>query len=531
MSYGYSNLDRSNLKWFENEFNHSTLKSIKLVEGQFRSLKPFDLEFKYPITAISGVNGSGKTTILALSALAFQNDIYGYIPDGRNQSSYKFNDFFVRSRGELPPHGTLKFGFLYDKWKDGAGLWIQERKRPPQSRWSIPKSVPCRNVVYVGLNRAVPYNERTTYKNYRYKFKKSNTHNKNAQKICELAYKILQIDYTSYNSLQIGNLTLKNVSVNDTEGNSYEYTGFNMGVGENVVFDILHPLFASGKNTLLLIDEIEFGLHESAQIKIIEELKEICKKMRCQIITTTHSSAIINSLPPEGRIFIEPRPKKTKILPEISVNYAARLMGNFGASDLNVFVEDEVSKAIIHSWLPNKIKRRMNIVDIGSAETLLRQLSSYFNEGNEHCLCILDGEQRNFQGSLPGKLIKYTEANDEEKESKIKEWSKLRIQYLPSKFNPETWLLNCALKFTKSKNKKKVKDYLKKLGTTPSEFQKHIKSAIKEEKSQKIYELSRLENMAMYAILIYLIEIAKEVEPKAMDDTINEIKLLLNQLK
>lgn len=78
-----------------------------------------------------------------------------------------------------------------------------------------------------------------------------------------------------------------------------------MGAGESAVFEILTTLFAIGKGALLIIDEIELGLHEKAQYRFIEELKKICLELKCQVICSTHSYAILYSLPPEARVFIE----------------------------------------------------------------------------------------------------------------------------------------------------------------------------------------------------------------------------------
>lgn len=56
------------------------------------------------------------------------------------------------------------------------------------------------------------------------------------------------------------------------------YSGFNMGGGESSVFEILTAVFESGEGALLVVDEIELGLHEKAQRRLIEELKKLCKK-------------------------------------------------------------------------------------------------------------------------------------------------------------------------------------------------------------------------------------------------------------
>ena len=55
-------------------------------------------------------------------------------------------------------------------------------------------------------------------------------------------------------------------------------------LGESAVFEILTALFEAGKGSLLIIDELELGLHEQAQIRFVYELKELCKEYRCQVV-------------------------------------------------------------------------------------------------------------------------------------------------------------------------------------------------------------------------------------------------------
>lgn len=61
-----------------NDNTHQLLRSIQLADGNLRGLTPFKIDFDYPITAIAGKNGSGKSTILALACCAFHNTTKGF---------------------------------------------------------------------------------------------------------------------------------------------------------------------------------------------------------------------------------------------------------------------------------------------------------------------------------------------------------------------------------------------------------------------------------------------------------------------
>ena len=108
-------------------------------------------------------------------------------------------------------------------------------------------------------------------------------------RILDIASKVLGKKYTT---LDLRTVDKRRLFVVDRK--EKHYSGFNMGAGENAVFSLLIELFSAGKNTLLVIDEIELGLHESAQKRLIQELKELCLELHCQIICSTHSSTILD---------------------------------------------------------------------------------------------------------------------------------------------------------------------------------------------------------------------------------------------
>lgn len=71
--YNESHLDRANRNWFAHDNSINSLKKIKVSSGHIRGVYPSEINFTYPITAIVGENGSGKSTYLSLVACAFHN--------------------------------------------------------------------------------------------------------------------------------------------------------------------------------------------------------------------------------------------------------------------------------------------------------------------------------------------------------------------------------------------------------------------------------------------------------------------------
>ena len=177
MSYNYSHIDNKNLAWFRKDDSNASLLSISL-QGTIRSLSDCKLEFLYPLTVISGKNGSGKSTWLAMAACGFHNIDAGFKLKKRENTYYTFSDFLIQSAEDVKPDGIkVLYGILYDNWrksirlKTGKGLGYQARTKKKGGRWNNYERRVNRDVVVLGIDRVVPHSEKTTHKSYKSKFK------------------------------------------------------------------------------------------------------------------------------------------------------------------------------------------------------------------------------------------------------------------------------------------------------------------------------------------------------------------------
>lgn len=441
MAYKTSALDKSNFSWFQNDSSRASLTGISLVKGGIRGLTQFDVSFKYPITAFSGGNGSGKSTMLALIACGFHNHRNGFIPPLRNKSYYTFNDFFVQSKEENSLGGVqINYFINHNRWKGrDPGVGQQVRKKSRGGKWNDYASRVNRNVIYFGIQRVVPHYERSTHKSYRSKFKPGNMNSEDRLRIAEIAGKIIGKAYTDFNSYVHTKYTLPVASCN-----GISYSGFNMGAGEGSVFEILSELFVSGPGTLLVIDEIELGLHEQAQVRLVQELKKLCKELKCQIICSTHSHGVLRSLPPEARFHIENIGGNTFITSGASPEFACGKMGRPDAHEIDVFVEDSVAVDILKAALPATLRKRVQIKSIGSHSAVMRQMASRKLEKIDNCICILDGDQRKYVSDSIKIFCSSCECSTQLEREKISSWVSSRIFYLPGSDWPEKWIIETA---------------------------------------------------------------------------------------
>ncbi len=245
-----------------------------------------------------------------LAACAYHNGVDGFKLPKRNNSYYTFSDFFIQSEEERAIEGILiQYHILHNNWnkKPKERVGVQVRKKEYGGRWNEYSSRMKRNVVFFGIDRVVPHSEKSVYKSYRSHFKPSER--KGWEEVVkEIVSKILNKNYDDFWYKKYRGYRLPMVK----SGNN-TYSGFNMGAGENALFEIFSVIYSCPHGVLLVIDEIELGLHEEAQTRFIEELKKVCKKRKVQIICTTHSYNIMASVPPEARFFVESFNDKTHI--------------------------------------------------------------------------------------------------------------------------------------------------------------------------------------------------------------------------
>lgn len=445
MAYRESNLDRNLRRWFINDNEHQLLRSIWLHEGAIRGLSPFELKFDFPITAIAGKNGSGKSTVLGLACCAFHNDSTGFKLSHRKQRYYTFADFFIQHTEDIPPEGIkIRFSVAYNNWRksanfpDGKGVGSQKREKKKAGKWTDYSLRINRDVVFLGIERIVPHSEKSQSKSYSKSFSSTGIQGweddvKNA------VGQILGKKYDDFKYVSHSKYRLPLVVVNGKK-----YSGFHMGAGENALFEVLSVLHSVSEGALVVIDEIELGLHSEAQKKFVNHLKELCKKRKVQIICTTHSRDIFGQLPDDARVYIENINGKTVVSNSISPDYAFSKLSAENPFELSLLVEDRVAKTLMLSVLPSSIRSRISVEVIGSASALTRQLSSnYIREKQENIVVLYDGDQVAKEGSNLRHGCKMTESTDSDED--IAAWMKSRIEYLPGETWPESWILQkCA---------------------------------------------------------------------------------------
>jgi len=443
VKYRESAIDKELRKWFVGDMSKALLRRIRLQTGSLRGVNSLDIPFSYPITAFAGINGAGKSTILALACCAYHAHKNSFKLPRRKNPYYTFSDFFIQHREEQLPEGIeIRYWLAYDGWKktesnpEGKGIFYQARRKNKGGKWNDYQSRVRKTVVFLGIERIVPHSERSQSRSYSRSFSDAKPKGWET-KVREAVGFILGKKYDDFRYLEHSRYSLPIVKIG-----ALTYSGFNMGAGENALFEIFSTMYSCGERALLVMDEIELGLHAKAQKLFMIKLKEVCQETGTQVICTTHSREIFECLPDDARYFVETVAGKTKVTSGIAPDFAFTKMGAPGGNELDVFVEDEVAKSILQAILPAATRTRVSIRVIGSATAIARQLAAhYVRKDKRSTIAIFDGDQKVKESDN----LDHAKKMAENPGSDFKQWYGERTGYLPGDTWPEAWLIQKAI--------------------------------------------------------------------------------------
>ncbi|UMO86122.1 AAA family ATPase [Pectobacterium sp. PL64] len=482
MKYRDSQLDIKLRGWFSNSLDQQLLRGIQLSYGSFRSLTPFNLDIDYPLLAIAGRNGAGKSTLLAIAACAFHNDKKSDATKFLNKKKpyYTFADFFIQSSDEIPPEGIgINYTIAHNNWAKsprvptGKGIAYQARQKNSGGKWNRYDRRVDREVIFIGIERIVPHSEKSQSKSYSRKFSDDVGYDWEGSVKNIVGY-VIGKSYDEFKYVYHSKYRLPLVKINGKV-----ISGFNMGAGENALFEIFSILHICEEGTLIVIDEIELGLHVEAQIKFVNELKKISSSRKVQIIFTTHSDIIFSYIPGDARVFIESINNKTVIQKNISSEYAFSKLSSDNSEELDILVEDAVAEKLLYSVLPSDIRSRIKIEAVGSATTLARLLGAvYQRKSRRNTLVIFDGDQK----KLLSNNIKCAKLMVENSTEEFENWFNENVIYLPGDEWPEKWIV--------SKSLEHVEPLSKLVQANQNNLTDILKRALEAEKHKEFYEMS-----------------------------------------
>ena len=380
-------------------FEQPLLKGITLLgPPSLRGIRDIHAPFDYPITAICGKNGVGKSTILGLAAFsACRPSAWSVSPrrvpsvrPALRRMSFAWDEFFFRRAGDPSLAGlTVQFDYTYrgddlqvSRVRTKKGQWASA---PDPGRSGTPR-LPERPIDFISLARIIPPGELRTLRR-----QSSRGPGGQVVSLTEASVRAMtSIFEQSYDTVELH--TERDVPLAHCSGRA-RYTGFDMGSGENSAVAIFAALERLPPGGLLLVEEIEHGFHPLAQARLVDVLTEMVSGEKQQIICTTHSEYIIDALPQAARLLVNRGPDTHRVVSAPTTRDLMFTMTGEPRPELTIYVEDTLAQMVVEQALCGPHRRRVKVVPIGSAERVVGQLGTHRNAGLDGpAICVLDGD-------------------------------------------------------------------------------------------------------------------------------------------
>jgi hypothetical protein len=183
---------------------------------------------------------------------------------------------------------------------------------------------------------------------------------------------------------------------------SVEYSEFHFGAGESSVIRMISGIEASSENALVLIEEIENGLHPVATIRLVEYLISAADRKKVQIIFTTHSNEALLPLPDKA---VWAMTSDKAFQGKLDVKSLRAITGQIETESV-IFVEDNFAKIWVESILRSgDISPDHYEVHPMAGDGTAVAMNKYHNE-NPHVktpsVCFIDGDSRQLENAENG---------------------------------------------------------------------------------------------------------------------------------
>ncbi|MFF8837296.1 ATP-dependent endonuclease [Streptomyces sp. NPDC015130] len=269
------------------------------VQG-FRGVPDLTLEFKSPVTAISGLNGTGKSTVAQLAAAAFRQ------PSGHPWNRYYVAYFFPVSVADPEPFTAgAQVQYLYAA-DSGSGVQQVTVTRAAKE-WSGYKRQPERATYYRGFTQFIPKVEKRDLSIYGGSSLELGKANPLDPAAASHVGRILSVPYEHLGFTEV--LTTQKTATLAMAGRGgRRYSENHMGTGEGRVLYMVNTMETAPPKSLIILEEPETSLHGDAQVRLAKYFIEVALRRGHQIVITTHSSAILGQLGRDSVVYLRRTP-------------------------------------------------------------------------------------------------------------------------------------------------------------------------------------------------------------------------------
>jgi predicted ATPase len=308
---------------------------LRVRIAKLRGFENRTVTFAFPVTALVGPNGGGKTTILGAAATAYD--------------AVRPRQFFAKS-GKFD-ESMLNWRVEYDLLDREVNARETFRRTASFSSMKWSRDAVKRDLVVFGVARTVPATERKELQRCASgTFAVSDDRVDSFQEaVIKAVGRILGKDISKYTHIRVdrgGRVSL----LTGTTDTGTAYSEFHFGAGESSIIRMVMKIESLPDNALILIEEIENGLHPVATIRMVEYLIEVAERKSAQAIFTTHSNDALKPLPPEA---IWAAVSGQVYQGKLDIAALRAIAGQIDAQ-VAIFCEDEFAAAWIRAILRNE---------------------------------------------------------------------------------------------------------------------------------------------------------------------------------
>lgn len=281
------------------------------------------ISFNFPIVAIVGENGSGKSSILQAAACTYQDSSEGGV-------NWYPTEFFPETAWDRLQNVRLDFGY-----KQGAEH-LTGSIRKPTTRWLGQPDRPQRRVTYVDLSRLQPVGTRVGYARIA---KIRHVEQSSIPFSDTQVARLSQIMSREYDNARMAVTDIdahREIPVLSKAGQIF--SGYHQGSGETTIAELLRAQLP--QYGLVIIDEVESSLHPRAQRRLIRDLAVTARERECQIVVSTHSPYVLEELPLSARVYILEASGRKEIVNGVSPQFAMTKMDDEHHPECELYVED-----------------------------------------------------------------------------------------------------------------------------------------------------------------------------------------------
>lgn len=386
------------------------MKILDIEITKFRHLNDIKIDLGERLTAISGQNGTGKSTILGLLGhVCREKSGFKTFDDKGFETEY--SEIF---RFSYPDFDKPKEHIYEINFSDGTSTQIvsyarKELNKPESLRLRVGKSTKEGGkidfpVIFLGLKRLYPLAQEKSFNSLAH----------------HLSTDELDFYIKSHNSILLLDDAINTEEIVSSNKHflavkSQNYNALGNSAGQDNIGQIITAIISFqrlktnlGKQYpggILLIDELEATLFPAAQEKLIDFLFKVSSKLDLQVVFTTHSIEILEILlttkyryqakvcyfhKANGPIEKAEETKLSEIIADLK---AKVLFEKVKDLKIDLYLEDQQAEQFLKALLNSKLKKSINFIKAQfGAEELLNLANKKIPAFNKSII-LLDGDK------------------------------------------------------------------------------------------------------------------------------------------